>query len=55
MKLNEEIAQIANVSLEVANQIRNYIEDEIGIDWSEASQRTIKSAINLAIKEMATI
>jgi hypothetical protein len=53
MTLNDQIAEVANVSVDVAKQIRDYIDEEIGIDWSECAERTFKSAVKQAVKEMA--
>jgi hypothetical protein len=52
MNTNEEIAQIANVSLEVALKIRDYIETEGDLDWSECTQGQFVKAIKEAKKEV---
>jgi hypothetical protein len=53
MNVNEEIAQIANVSIEIAKKIREYIEIEGDLDWSECTQGQFVKAIKEAKKEVA--
>ena len=53
MTLTEEIASIAQCSIEQAKIIRDYIDEEIGLDWSECSKRTMTSAIKEAFLAVA--
>lgn len=46
------IAEIASVSLEQAVKIQNYINENLNLDWSEASRREMKKAIVQATNEM---
>lgn len=52
MNTNEQIAQIANVSIEVAKKIRDYIDIEGDLDWSECTQGQFVKAIKEAKKEV---
>jgi hypothetical protein len=45
MTRTEEIAKIANTSVDNGALIRNYIEEEDLLDWSECTQREFKSAV----------
>jgi hypothetical protein len=45
MTLNEEIAKLANTSIENAKLIRDHIDEEGDLDWSECTQRQMKVAI----------
>jgi hypothetical protein len=49
---NEQIAQIANVSIAVAKKIRDYIDIEGDLDWSECTQGQFVKAIKEAKKEV---
>ena len=48
----KQIAKLANVSIENAIKIQNYIEIEIGIDYSECSESQFVKAVRQAVKEM---
>lgn len=48
MTRTEDIAQIAKVSIEEATQIHDFIDNWLELDWSEASERKIKSTIKEA-------
>ena len=48
----EEIATLANVTIENAKQIQDYIEEEIGIDYSECSNAQFAKTVRQAVKEM---
>ena len=52
MNTNEQIAQIANVSIAVAKKIRDYIDIEGDLDWSECTQGQFVKAIKEAKKEV---
>lgn len=52
MTLTEQIAKIANTSLENARMIRNYIDDENLLDWSECTNREMAIAIKEAASEL---
>jgi hypothetical protein len=47
-----QIAELANVTIENAKQIQNYIEEEIGIDYSECSTAQFAKTVRQAVKEM---
>jgi hypothetical protein len=49
----KEIASLLNISLDEARKVQDYIEEEIGLDYSECSQRQFNNAIKQAVKEMA--
>lgn len=49
---NEQIAQIANVSIDIAIKIRDYIETEGDLDWSECTQGQFVKAIREAKREV---
>lgn len=51
----KEIAARFSVSMEKALEIQNYIENEIGIDWSEATQKKINRAYDEAAKALKVI
>lgn len=44
----KEIAKRLHVSLEQAKIIRDYIEDDLGIDWSEATQKEVNACMDEA-------
>ena len=46
------ISEIAGVGLTQALDIQNHIDENINLDWSEASWREIKKAIIQACDEM---
>jgi hypothetical protein len=46
------ISEITGKSLAESEIIQNYIDENISIDWSEASLRAIKNASVLAQREM---
>jgi len=46
------ISEIAGVGLTQALDIQSYIDENINLDWSEASWREIKKAIIQACDEM---
>jgi hypothetical protein len=48
----KEIAAVANVTIENAKQIQDYIEEEIGIDYSECSSAQFAKTVRQAVKEM---
>ena len=48
----KEIAALANVTMENAKKIQDYIEVEIGIDYSECSSNQFAKAVRQAVKEM---
>ena len=52
LTVNQEIAKIAEVSLEVAIKIRDYIDREGDLDWSECTQGQFVRAIKEAKKEV---
>ena len=49
----KEIALLLNVFLDEAKKIQDYIDEEIGLDYSECSQRQFNNAVKQAVKEMA--
>lgn len=49
----KEIAAMLNISLDEALRIQDYIEEEIGIDYSECTQNQFNKAVRQAVKEMA--
>jgi hypothetical protein len=63
MTINEQIAEIASTSIENAKLIRNYIDEEGDLDWSECTARQLKVAVLqarialgiLEIKEVAFV
>jgi hypothetical protein len=48
----KEIAALLNISIEEALKVQEYVEVEIGIDYSECTQRQFNSTVKLAAKEM---
>jgi hypothetical protein len=48
----QEIAALANVSIENAIKIQDYIEIEIGINYSECSSNHFAKTVRQAVKEM---
>jgi hypothetical protein len=48
----KEIADLFNISIEEAKKVQDYLEEEIGIDYSECTQRQFNSLVRLAISEM---
>jgi len=48
----KEIAELLNISIEEAKKVQDYMEEEIGIDYSECTQRQFNSSVKLAAKEM---
>ena len=55
MGRTREIAEILGVSLEVAADVRDFIDENYGIDWSEATQREINEAVQSAYSEMVGV
>jgi len=49
----KDIAKFLNVSIEEAKKVQDYIEEEIGLDYSECSTRQFNNAVKQAVKEMA--
>lgn len=45
MTLNEEIAKIARTSLEDAKLIRDYIDENLDLDWSECTDAQLRRTI----------
>ena len=45
MNLNDQIAEIASTTIENAKLIRNYIDEEGDLNWSECTTRQMKVAI----------
>lgn len=52
MTRTEEIAKIANTSVDNGALIRNYIDEEDLLDWSECTQREFKSAVLEAVQAL---
>ena len=48
----QDIAKIASLKLEDAFSVQQFIDENIGLDWSEATPNQIKKAVFFAIKEM---
>jgi len=49
----KNIAELLNVSVEEAKKVQDYIDEEIGFDYSECSTRQFNNAVKQAVKEMA--
>jgi hypothetical protein len=49
----ENIAELLNVSVEEAKKVQDYIDEEIGLDYSECSTHQFNNAVKQAVKEMA--
>ena len=49
----KNIAELLNVSAEEAKKVQDYIDEEIGLDYSECSTREFNNAVKQAVKEMA--
>lgn len=45
MTLTEEIAKIARTSLEDAKLIRDYIDENLDLDWSECTNSQFRKAV----------
>lgn len=48
----KEIAELLNISIEEAKKVQDYLEVEIGIDYSECTQREFVLSVKLAASEM---
>ena len=52
LNLTEQIAQFLGVTVEVGALVRDYVDEEIGLDWSEATQREIDEACREAYEAL---
>lgn len=51
-KVTQDIAKMAVLELKDAWLVQEFIDENVGLDWSEASNNQIKKAVSYAIKEM---
>jgi hypothetical protein len=53
-KVTHEIAKIAVLELKDAWAVQEFIDENVGLDWSEASNNQIKKAVFYAVNQMKT-
>lgn len=52
MTLTEQIAEFLGVTTEVGALVRDFIDEEIGIDWSQSTQSEVNAACREAYAEL---